>query len=96
MAHKYKYARLNPTRYKQKALRDRIRAFFLDNIGKVVTRDQLVELAEGRENWHQRLSELRTDEGYTILSWRNQGALKVSEYLLPTAKRRPTAGKRGG
>jgi len=46
------------------------------------------------ENWHQRLSELRTDEGYTILSWRNQGYLKVSEYLMPTARKRPKAAKR--
>lgn len=46
------------------------------------------------ENWHQRLSELRTDEGYTILTWRNRGDLRISEYLMPTAERRPKAGIR--
>jgi len=86
--------------YLQRSIRERIKAFFLDNLGKVVTREQLLEVATdpktGRqpENWHQRLSELRTDEGYTILSWRNRGDLKVSEYLMPNAERRATAAPR--
>jgi hypothetical protein len=87
-------------RYRQQSVRDRIRAFFLDNIGRVATREQIQKVAKdpktGRvpENWHQRLSELRTDEGYTILSWRNRGDLKVSEYLMPTSERRTSAAKR--
>lgn len=86
--------------YLQKSVKDRIRALFLDNIDRVVTREQILEVAKdpqtGRtpENWHQRLSELRTDEGYTILSWRNRGDLKISEYLMPTAEKRSTASKR--
>lgn len=86
--------------YRQKTIRERIKAFFLDNIGKTVTREQILEVAKdpdtGRtpENWHQRLSELRTDEGYTILSWRNRKDLKVSEYLMPTTEKRVTAKKR--
>lgn len=86
--------------YQQKSVKARIRELFLDNIGRIVTREQILEVARdpktGRtpENWHQRLSELRTDEGYTILSWRNREDLKVSEYLMPTAERRPTASRR--
>lgn len=86
--------------YRQKSIRARIEAFFLDNLGKIVTREQLLEVAtdpktgKTPENWHQRLSELRTDKGYTILSWRNRGDLKVSEYLMPNAERRATAAKR--
>lgn len=86
--------------YKQKSVRARIEAFFLDNVGKIATREQIMEVARdpktGRapENWHQRLSELRTDYGYTILSWRNRGDLKVSEYLMPTTEKRQNAGKR--
>lgn len=86
--------------YLQKSVKKRIEAFLLDNIGKIVTREQLREVAkdpntgEDRENWHQRLSELRTDEGYTILSWRNRGDLKVQEYLMPHAKKRSKAVKR--
>ncbi len=88
--------------YLQASVRDRIRAFFLDNIGRVATREQILEVARdpktGRtpENWHQRLSELRTDEGYTILSRRNRGNLRVSEYLMPTRRKRPRASTRVG
>ncbi len=86
--------------YTQNSVRARIEAFFLDNIGKVAIREQIIEVATdprtGRqpENWHQRLSELRTDYGYTILSWRNRGDLRVSEYLMPTAEKRDTAARR--
>ena len=86
--------------YTQNSVRARIEAFFLENIGRVATREQIVEAATdprtGRqpENWHQRLSELRTDYGYTILSWRNRGDLRVSEYLMPSAERRDTTGRR--
>ena len=86
--------------YRQKSIRARIEAFFLDNLGKVATREQLIKVATdpktGRvpENWHQRLSELRTDRGYTILSWRNRGDLRVSEYMMPNAEQRATADRR--
>lgn len=86
--------------YHQRSIRERIKALLLDNLGRVITREQILQVATdpktGRvpENWHQRLSELRTDEGYTILSWRNRGDLKVSEYLMPTAEKRPTARRR--
>lgn len=86
--------------YRQKSIKKRIEALFLDNLGKILTREQILEVAKdpttGKEpeNWHQRLSELRTDDGYTILSWRNRGDLKVQEYLMPHAERRGKAGKR--
>jgi len=86
--------------YPQTTVRKRIEALFLDNIGKVVTREMIIEAAAdpttGRqpENWHQRLSELRTDVGYTILSWRDDASLAVEEYLMPTKLKRPAAAKR--
>ena len=84
----------------QNSVRARIEAFFLDNIGKVATREQIIEVATNPrtgvqpENWHQRLSELRIDYGYTILSWRNRGDLKVSEYLMPTDEKRDSMARR--
>ncbi|MEX2179335.1 MAG: hypothetical protein WD801_11525 [Gemmatimonadaceae bacterium] len=86
--------------YNQSSIKERILAFFLDNLGKVASRDQIEEVArdpstgKAPENWHQRLSELRTDDGYTILSNRDMKALRVSEYLMLTAQKRPTAAKR--
>lgn len=88
------------SKYDQKTVRQRLEAFFLANVGLVVTRDQILAAARdpktGKEpeNWHQRLSELRTDAGYTILSWRDWNALKPQEYVLASVEKRPTAGKR--
>ncbi len=69
-------------------------------MGLVVTRDQILAAARdpntGKEpeNWHQRLSELRTDAGYTILSWRDWKELAPQEYVLATIEKRTIAGKR--
>ncbi|MDI6017231.1 hypothetical protein QLQ97_08190 [Burkholderia pseudomallei] len=87
-------------RYDQKTVSQRIEALFLNNIGLVVTRDQILRAAtdpvtgKEPENWHQRLSELRTDKGYTILSWRDSKDLAPQEYLMPHSERRESAGKR--
>ena len=86
--------------YNQKSIKKRIEALFLDNLGKILLSEQIIEVARDPvtqkepENWHQRLSELRTDAGYTILSWRNRGDLKIQEYLMPTSEKRPKINKR--
>jgi hypothetical protein len=86
--------------YLQKSVKKRIEALFLDNLGRILSREQIIEASTDPktgvqpENWHQRLSELRTDDGYTILSWKNRGDLRVQEYLMPNSEKRPTANKR--
>ncbi len=86
--------------YRFRSVSARIEAFFLDNLGKVVTRQQIIEAATDPisgvepENWHQRLSELRTDKGYTILSQRDRVDLGTQEYLMPDATKREAASKR--
>lgn len=86
--------------YTQRSVSGRIEALFLNNVGLVVTREQVIAAARdprtGRdpENWHQRLSELRTDKGYTILSSRDWRELQTQEYVLATTERRPTAARR--
>ncbi len=86
--------------YNQKSIRQRLEALFLDNLGKIVTHEMIVKVAtdpetgKEPENWHQRISELRTDLGYTILTNRDRRDLKVSEYMLLTADRRDIASKR--
>ena len=86
--------------YNQTSIKKRIEALFLDNLGKILSREQIIKVARDPitqrepENWHQRLSELRTDEGYTILSWRNRGDLNMQEYLMPTSEKRPKTNKR--
>ena len=93
------YSRLNKVnkKYTQGSIRKRIEQFFLDNLGVIVTREQIQQVATNPdtgvvpENWHQRLSELRTDLGYTVLSWRDTKDLTVSEYVMPNAEKRETA-----
>src|SRR6266566_9171776 len=87
-------------KYPQRSIIARLEALFLDNLGCVVTREQILQVAKdpktGKvpENWHQRLSELRTNMGYTILSWRDTKELGRSEYRMPHAQRCEVAGKR--
>ncbi|APX65997.1 hypothetical protein V3I01_06280 [Sphingomonas sp. gentR] len=86
--------------YDQKSVRARIEALLLNNVGLVVTRAQIIAAARNPvtgaepENWHQRLSELRTDKGYTILSSRDWSALKPEEYVLANTQRRAIANRR--
>ncbi|CRM04019.1 restriction endonuclease [Pseudomonas sp. 25 E 4] len=86
--------------YSQKSVSGRIEAFFLNNIGKVVTGAQIARVATDpvdglpRENWHQRVSELRTDKGYTILTNRDAPGLLPSEYLMMDTVRRDIAARR--
>lgn len=87
-------------KYEQKTVRKRLEALFLANVGLVVTREQILAASRDPvtgnepENWHQRLSELRTDQGYTILSWRDWKQLKPQEYVLASPERREIASKR--
>lgn len=94
-----KYSK-DTSKYDQTSVSKRIEALLLNNIGLVVTRDQIRDAARDPktgadfENWHQRLSELRTDKGYTILSNRDWPELKPQEYVLESENRRKIAGKR--
>ena len=96
---KYPHGKL-VKQYNQTTIKKRIEAFLLDNVGKIVTREMIIAVSKdpvtGKEpeNWHQRLSELRTDDGYTILSKRDRAFLSVGEYVLESKNKRKSAGKR--
>lgn len=81
-------------------VRDRIRNLFLSRLGEVITRQEIMDASRdpntGREpeNWHQRLSELRTDEGCTIWAARDSDRLRPGEYMMPYSEKREIAGKR--
>jgi hypothetical protein len=68
--------------------RDRLREFFEQNIGKVVTHEQLSEVAQISE-WARRVRELRNDEGMQILTHNDRVDLKPGEYILVSLKRLP-------
>lgn len=60
----------------------RIKAYFIANVGVVVTAKQLQEVAQPVSEWARRVRELRDEEGWPILSNHDSADLKPGEYLL--------------
>lgn len=67
----------------------KLRSFFLDNLGVVLSSEQLREVADGSSEWARRVRELRNEEGYQILTHNDRSHLKPGEYLLETEKLQP-------
>jgi hypothetical protein len=69
--------------------RARLRHHFLANIGRIMGSDELRDVAGGISEWARRVRELRTEEGYQILTHNDRSDLKPGQYLLLTAKPEP-------
>ncbi len=67
----------------------KLRAHFLANIGRVMDSDELRAVAQNQSEWGRRVRELRTEEGYLILTHNDRSELKPGQYLLETAKPQP-------
>ena len=48
--------------------RAKLRAHFLANIGRVMDSQELREVADNQSEWARRVRELRTEQGYQILT----------------------------
>ena len=68
--------------------RERIRVFFENNVGKIVTTHQIREVA-GISEYARRIRELRNEAGMQILSYKDRADLKPGEYVLVNKKRLP-------
>lgn len=80
------------------AARTKLRDYFLAHIGRVVTKDELSVVA-GINEWARRVRELRDEEGWPILSYKNllspeemeefgiHRQLKSGEYILAGTER---------
>lgn len=68
--------------------RAKIRAFLEANVGKVVTTQQISEVA-GIRDYPRRIRELRNEEGMQIQSYKDRVDLKLSEYVLVSIERLP-------
>lgn len=68
--------------------RDRIRDFFIANVGKVVT-TQRIRSVGGISEYARRIRELRDEEGYQIKSHVDRADLKPGQYILETLERKP-------
>ena len=69
--------------------RGKLRAHFLANIGRVMDTEELRTVADNQSEWARRVRELRTEEGYLILTHNDRSELKPGQYLLEIAKPQP-------
>lgn len=69
--------------------RGKLRAHFLANIGRVMNSEELRIIADNQSEWARRVRELRTEEGYLILTHNDRSNLKPGQYLLETTKPQP-------
>ena len=69
--------------------RAKLRQHFLANLGRVMNADELRLVAGNISEWARRVRELRTEEGYLILTHNDRAHLKPGEYLLETGKPQP-------
>jgi len=68
--------------------RDKIRKFFVEHVGKIVTTKQIRKVA-GISEYARRIRELRDEEGYQIMSHNDRADLKPGQYILENIKRKP-------
>jgi hypothetical protein len=73
----------------QNGARAKLRVHFLENLGRVMDSRELQDVAGGISEWARRVRELRTEEGYLILTHNDRSDLKPGQYLLEVAKPQP-------
>jgi len=78
---------------KTRGARAKLRSYFLKNIGRVMGSYELQRVAGGITEWARRVRELRTEEGYQILTNNDRSDLKPGQYLLLDPKPIPAFGR---
>lgn len=73
----------------RKGAKAKLRDHFLANIGRVMDTEELRTVADNQSEWARRVRELRTEEGYQILTHNDRSELKPGQYLLETPKPLP-------
>lgn len=69
--------------------RAKLRKYLLANTGRVIGSDELRKASGNISEWARRIRELRTEEGYQILTHNDRDDLKPGEYLLENKKPQP-------
>lgn len=72
--------------------RDRIRTYLLENVGQVVSTNDIARVAKIRD-YQRRIRELRNEEGLQILTHRDKHDLKPGQYLLISSVAVPVIGR---
>lgn len=63
--------------------------YFLANVGRVMESDELRSVSGNTSEWARRVRELRTEEGFQILTHNDRSDLKPCQYILLNAKPMP-------
>jgi len=74
---------------KSMGARAKLREHFLANLGRKMGAIELREVSGNISEWARRIRELRTEEGYQILTHNDLSALKPGEYILNSPKPLP-------
>ena len=74
------------TQRKSSGARTKLRKHFLVNIGRIMDTDELRAISGNISEWARRVRELRTEEGYQILTHNDRSDLKPGQYLLLDSK----------
>ena len=69
--------------------RDKLRAYFLDNVGEILNSSTLQDVSGGASEWARRIRELRNEEGFDILTHNDRSDLKPGQYILVSKKPKP-------
>jgi hypothetical protein len=65
-----------------KGSRARLRTHILENTGRILSSEELRDASGNASEWARRVRELRTEEGYQILTHNDRSSLKPGQYLL--------------
>ncbi|WP_036858363.1 HNH endonuclease [Porticoccus hydrocarbonoclasticus] len=74
---------------KKRGARVKLREHFLANVGRIMDSDELRKVSGDISEWARRVRELRTEEGYLILTHNDRSELKPGQYLLENPKPEP-------
>ena len=72
-----------------KGARAKLREHFLANLGTVLDSDELRVVSGNISEWARRVRELRTEDGYQILTHNDLSGLKPGQYMLNDPKPHP-------
>lgn len=86
----HRWHRANAIRRGPDAVRDKILAYFRENVANPVTGEELRYVANNRTEWARRVREVRTEHGWPVAT-RNTGRpdLAVGEYVLEADRQSP-------
>lgn len=73
---------------REKGSKAKLREFFIANVGEVLDKDTLGQIA-GKSEWARRVRELRNEEGMNIVTHNDRSELKPGQYLLLSLKPLP-------